>query len=122
MAAASVHYSALPRSSNWTATISDIKNFDISLLERYGRGFKHAIIGKETCPTSGRQHLQCFFQFNTRVRFNLLQSNLPTGTYIEIAKGSPHANFVYCSKEGDFQEYDFKGNRSRACSKRRFLS
>ncbi|VDN00565.1 unnamed protein product, partial [Onchocerca ochengi] len=69
-----------------------------------GNGILYAIIGRETCPTTGRQHLQCFLKFNSPVRFSTLQAKIPRGTHIESAKGTDFQNFKYCSKEAIQEE------------------
>lgn len=37
---------------------------------------KYAIFGNETCPTTGRHHLQGYVMFKTRIRFSALRKNI----------------------------------------------
>lgn len=65
---------------------------------------KYAIQGRETCPTTGRKHLQCYVWFKERYRLTELFKKYPLCRNWQVAKGSPWQNFVYCSKDGDFIE------------------
>ncbi|VDM96081.1 unnamed protein product, partial [Onchocerca ochengi] len=87
------------RGKCWIATIFDVNNFTMELVERIGMGLKYGIVGRETCPQTNRLHFQCYFYFNTSVRFGTLRGRLPTGTYIQLARGTAYQNFLYCSKE-----------------------
>lgn len=60
--------------------------------------YRYIIIGKETCPTTGKRHYQCYIYFNNAVSFKKLKNELPTA-HIEIAKGNYKQNRDYCSKE-----------------------
>uniref|UniRef100_A0A8R1TN48 Viral_Rep domain-containing protein n=1 Tax=Onchocerca volvulus TaxID=6282 RepID=A0A8R1TN48_ONCVO len=92
------------RAKRWVLTVFDVDNFNSNLIQTIGNGIAYAIIGKETCPTTGRQHLQCFLKFNSPVRFSTLQAKIPRGTHIESAKGTNFQNFKYCSKEAIQEE------------------
>ncbi|OZC06010.1 putative viral replication protein [Onchocerca flexuosa] len=72
---------------------------DVGVEITIGNGLIYATIGRETCPTTGRTHLQGFLKFNSPVRFSMLQAKLPRGTHIESAKGTDFQNYKYCSKE-----------------------
>ncbi|VDN00458.1 unnamed protein product, partial [Onchocerca ochengi] len=87
------------RGKCWVATIFDVNNFTMELIERIGMGLKYGIVGRETCLQTNRLHFQCYFYFNTSVRFGTLRGRLPTGSYIQLARGSAYQNFLYCSKE-----------------------
>lgn len=60
--------------------------------------YRYIIIGKETCPTTGRRHYQCYIYFKNPISFNNLKSQLPTAN-MRIAKGTAKQNQKYCSKE-----------------------
>lgn len=95
--AAAARYHA--RAKCWTVTIFDFGNFTIELLENIGNGLKYGIIGRETCAATRRIHYQCYFYFNSAVRFATLKARLPRGTHLQQARGTPYQNFLYCSKE-----------------------
>jgi len=65
---------------------------------------KYYIIGKETCPTTGKQHWQGFVSFNNAIEFSSLKKILP-GAHIEAAKGTDFDNKKYCGKDSDFVEF-----------------
>lgn len=82
----------------WVATF--FKNELDQLEELFRKETSKGIIGSEICPTTGKQHFQCFFVFNDRVRANEKFKSL-LGHW-EKAKGDDESNYRYCSKEGKF--------------------
>lgn len=60
------------------------------------------ILGKEIGELNGTPHIQGYVYFNSAATWGTLKKNLKKGTHIEVAKGNTQANYVYCSKEGDF--------------------
>lgn len=64
----------------------------------------YGIMGRETCPTTGRKHLQCYVYYKNKISFKELTNTLP-GVHVEFARGSSADNRNYCSKDGDFVEY-----------------
>lgn len=73
---------------------------DTSLVD--GIECKYMIYGKEVAST-GTPHLQGYVYFENQKSFKSVLAMFP-GCHVEIAKGSPDANYRYCSKEGDFTE------------------
>jgi hypothetical protein len=61
------------------------------------------IVGTEK-GAEGTEHLQCYIAFVNNVRFNTFKKLVPRA-HIEIAKGSSEENRVYCSKDGNFEEF-----------------
>lgn len=59
------------------------------------------IFGKEE-GEEGTPHLQGYVRFKNHVRFTTIKNALPRA-HIEKAKGSDEQNYVYCSKEGQFE-------------------
>lgn len=104
------------RAKRWVSTVFDVQNFNSNLLQNIGNGITYAIIGKETCPTTNREHLQCFFKFNSPIQFSTLQAKLPSGSHIERARGTDFQNFTYCSKENIQEEI---GTRPQVNKKRK---
>lgn len=91
---------------NWCFT-----DFDVSMLNYMEYVSWHEdglvsylIIGKETCPTSGRKHLQGFCVFKTNKRFAAVKKLHPTTSW-RLCKGTAQQNIVYCSKAGDFDTF-----------------
>jgi len=74
----------------------------------------YAIIGRETCPETGKKHLQGYTVFKSARTFKILKEMMPRA-HLEVAKGSSEDNILYCSKEGNFQEF---GERPKGKGKR----
>lgn len=55
--------------------------------------------GYETCPTTGRLHGQCYFQFKNYVKLATLQNNIPSRCNWLMCKGTPVQNVLYCQKK-----------------------
>lgn len=66
---------------------------------------KKWIVGKEV-GESGTPHLQGYAMFANPVRFSHLKSSWPRA-HLERAKGNAKQNYVYCSKDGDFESHGF---------------
>lgn len=66
--------------------------------------YTYLIIGKETCPETQTRHYQCYVHFKNPRSIHAVRKLLHPN-HVDIAKGSAKQNFVYCSKEGDFEEY-----------------
>lgn len=78
---------------------------------------RYLCVGRETCPTTDRQHYQGYIYFTCVKSRTYLQSLLPWAGrfHCEAARGSPESNQRYCTKEGDYIEHGElprKGNRS----------
>lgn len=66
------------------------------------------VIGEETCPKTGRKHLQGYVYLSNARTFNSMKDTLPAGSHIEKAVGNVAENYRYCTKEG---EYVYWGSR-----------
>jgi len=64
----------------------------------------YIIRGNEIAPTTGTPHIQGYVYYKSPVSFKSVKKQLPAGSHIERAKGSPQQNFVYCSKDKEFTE------------------
>jgi len=60
---------------------------------------RYLIVGAETAPETGTQHLQGYCYFENAKRFSTMKNMLPAGTHLESAKGTAIQNQKYCSKE-----------------------
>lgn len=63
--------------------------------------------GKETCPTTGRDHLQAFAYSENTMRITQWKKIFPTA-HIEKMKGTFMDNVDYCSKQGQLVEFGVK--------------
>lgn len=63
------------------------------------------IMGRETCPTTGKEHWQCFFYFKVRKRLSTVQKWIEGKWHCEVARKTDKENYDYCSKDGEFKLY-----------------
>lgn len=62
--------------------------------------FVRAVVQKEKCPESGKEHFQGFCCLKTPARLGKVKELLGDATaHIEKAKGSPKQAWDYCCKE-----------------------
>ncbi|EDV27887.1 uncharacterized protein TRIADDRAFT_52877 [Trichoplax adhaerens] len=60
------------------------------------------IIGREICPTTGKEHLQCYYE--TKCRSDLkAQIKQFKPAHVVRARGSREQNIKYCKKEGNYE-------------------
>lgn len=72
---------------------------DITLIQEWlTTNTKFAMFGEETCPTTGRQHLQGWMAFENERSFNAIKKKFPW--HLEICNGTAAQNIQYCAKEG----------------------
>lgn len=92
----------MSKSRNYCFTLHDYSEEEyLSLLEH--ESARYVIIGKETCPTTKKLHLQGFIVFFNAKTLAALKKINPRAHW-ESCKGSPAQNKAYCSKEGVFEE------------------
>lgn len=72
---------------------------------------QYLIIGKETAPTTGTFHLQCFVIMKNKITITGVKNmiKVPSGA-IQGCKGSDQQNVDYCQKGGNYEEF---GQRPR---------
>jgi len=84
--------------------------YDITLIQKYilrlQKNSMYLVMGRETCPTTNREHIQGYFYLVKPLTERRARLMIPT-CHMEIARESPEANFLYCSKNADF--YSFGG-------------
>lgn len=81
-------------------------SFNISEPPTYdGLSMRYMCYGVETCPETGRKHLQGFVCFSGKRSFAKAKASIGTSVHIEVARGSVTDNTQYCSKDGDFHEF-----------------
>jgi len=59
----------------------------------------YCVSQREICPTSGREHLQTYIQFNKSLSFKTIKNLLPNDPHLERPRGTPAENRTYCTKE-----------------------
>lgn len=89
-------------------TLFDITPEKLDNLSSYFLGLKRlkVIMGVETCPTTGKKHIQGYLESDSQIRGNTL-NKVWAGRWTK-ALGNRLANVKYCSKEGDVIWDDFK--------------
>lgn len=88
---------------NWCVTWF---NYDEKRVEDVYLAFKpmYLAYGVETCPTTGKQHLQMFLHRESKTSLKQLQTMFP-GCHAEPMRGSLQQNQMYCEKEGRFKSF-----------------
>ncbi len=113
-------------SEEHTTTKKRARNFcftDFELLEwgQYQLTYKDVVryvgIGRETCPKTRRVHYQGWMQFVSPKTWALAKTwvqVLSKKTHLEICRGSPEKNEIYCRKGGAFSSFgSFKTHGQR---------
>lgn len=65
---------------------------------RQGLHFRGMCYQLERCPTTSREHLQGYIEYNKPRKFNSILQELPPGTHLELARGNRSSCVDYCSK------------------------
>lgn len=92
----------------WWNENEEYYNYTKKLLD----SANYSIIGKETCPTTGRKHLQCYAYWENQKTYGslinsankLLREN-GCEYKLLVANGSAKQNQAYCSKEQNYTEF-----------------
>lgn len=66
---------------------------------------RYLIVGKETCPKTGKEHFQCFVKYYKQKRLKGAKELFNKEDHFEPRMGSVESAVEYCKKEGNFQEY-----------------
>lgn len=89
---------------NWCFTLNNYTEDEIQQIESlHPTSASYLCFGKET-GKEGTPHLQGYVQLSTKKTLASVKKLIPRA-HLEVAKGSPAQNKLYCSKEGDFREY-----------------
>lgn len=83
---------------SWIATVyKDPVEFREQLDANY---IKYGIWQQERCPTTGRLHLQCYFEFKKPMRMRAVKGALGDATaHVEPRRGTREDAREYCRKE-----------------------
>lgn len=83
--------------NNWTEELL------CSCLEVLDKA-RYSIIGFEIAPTTGTKHIQGYVYFKNGILFKTFCKRMKHGR-CEIARGTAEQNRVYCSKDGEYNEF-----------------
>lgn len=90
------------RSRKWIIVINNYTEKKLlKLLSFFKSDSKYYILAKEI-GESKTPHIQAYCNLKTQRTFNAMKKDFPTA-HLEVAKGTDKQNFMYCSKDGDFQ-------------------
>lgn len=80
--------------------------FDTDEVKFNATKMNYLIYGKETCPKTGKKHLQGYVTFPRTYRIKGAQDVLDIGkAHMESKKGSRDQAREYCMKDGDYVEF-----------------
>lgn len=91
-------------------------SFALDLFEKYfdESKMKYLIIGKEKCPTTGKEHLQGYVNLKSSRNFKYMKKNIfKNGEHFAQCIASPEINIKYCKKDGDFKEWGTMPNQGK---------
>ena len=89
---------------NWCWTLHDPTELEVGKLISDHDGIIYIVWQEETCPDTGRIHLQGYVQFQEKARLakakKILLGDKNHRVHMESAKGTPDENKTYCTKVG----------------------
>ena len=90
--------------SRWVVVINNFdENFDyVDHLRNPDHKVKRAVLGFERSNESGTRHIQGYVEFQRSVRLAAVHQIFPRGHW-ETARSSSLANYLYCTKQNNFQ-------------------
>lgn len=86
------------RKRSWFITINNPSADEIDISRSLVNQAEYGIIGRETAPTTGTQHIHLYFRRKSAMTFSSVKNQLPRAN-IEPAKGNDSQCREYCSKE-----------------------
>ncbi|UJO02087.1 Rep [Eumops bonariensis associated cyclovirus 1] len=107
---------ATTRRSRWCFTTNNYTPEHVEKLRSLGRQISdhgYLLFGYETAPTTNTKHLQGYVRLPKPRDFLWIKSELPDGSHIEAAKGTERANYRYCTKSNEFEEYGTKKSQGQ---------
>ena len=89
---------------NWCWTLHDPTELEVGKLIADHDGISYIVWQEETCPDTGRIHLQGYVQFQEKARLakakKILLGDKNHRVHLESAKGTPSENKTYCTNLG----------------------
>lgn len=94
------------RARGWCFTINNPKSEDFEILAhiKYIEAHKKKlfyVFGLEGTPQDKTTHIQGYIYYPNKIEFKTLKEQFKTA-HIEQSKGSKKQNYIYCTKEGNF--------------------
>lgn len=90
------------RARSITFTIYDMEK--LTALRAYAQECEYMRFGHETCPTTGRRHIQGWLQWKNPRQVNVFWRDFGH-PHIEVRHGTVEQNNLYCAKENDYEEF-----------------
>lgn len=79
--------------------------FEQSYWDQFGGYFDYVLVGKEVCPTTGRDHLHIYLECKTKRSLGGLKRILhDSEIHIEFRMGTRQEAMEYCKKDGNWWE------------------
>jgi len=85
-------------------------NVDIEYDTEY---MKYLVIGKEVCPSTGKEHLQGYCEFVKPTDFSIVKKLLGENTHLEPRVSTAARASDYCKKDNNFKEYGTIGKQGK---------
>lgn len=104
MATSSPAPKELGRAYGCVWTMYEYEGLMPSLRDYVDKNCTYAVWGEEICPKTKRPHLQGYVHWENK-RSLAAFSKAYKNCHVEIPRGSPRQNRVYCTKEGKFEEF-----------------
>lgn len=107
------------RSKSYCFTWNNWTDDSVSALhEFYESHCDYMVFGSEVAPTTGTKHLQGYMHLLTSKTMSTVHKQISIdGIALIVAKGSADANYIYCSKGGEFTEYGIRPSSGSATCK-----
>lgn len=94
----------MARTRNWVFTYH-LEDGDQTEVRLAGLECRYIVFGRETCPTTGRRHLQGYVEFENAKTQSAVKRLLGSERFhVEPRRGSQEQAIDYCKKDGDFVE------------------
>lgn len=91
------------QAKHWTFTINNYTEQDLQDVRSMVKGSTYLCFGLEL-GAEGTPHIQGYVSFTKQLRRKQVSVQIPRA-FLEVSKGTPIQNKVYCEKEGKFEEH-----------------
>lgn len=89
----------MSRVRNWCITIFNGDLHETADICAAHEPLRYYILQGERCPSTGREHLQCYLEFRTSVRMGAIKRLLGNSLHAEARRGTRDQARDYCRKE-----------------------
>jgi len=95
----------MSQSKRWVFTLNNYDEAELeSLRANLQKEARYAIFGKEV-GKEDTPHLQGYASFGNAYRLKRVKLLLGERCHVEVARGNEEENYIYCSKENNFEEF-----------------